>query len=151
MNAYDRFTEPAKAALAVAQEQAQASSARFIGTEHVLLGLMVADHGVAAQVLGELGIDVRAVRTAIATVSGRTQDLGIGAAAPTPQVRRVIELAFEEARDQGSGSVGTEHLLLGLLLQADGTGGRALVHLGAPLGRVRDAVVALAQRGVAEA
>jgi ATP-dependent Clp protease ATP-binding subunit ClpC len=147
---YDRFTDSAKAALTRAQEQAQSAGAPFIGTEHLLLGLMLAEDGMASAVLGALGIEVETARAAIETVSGRNPATGGGRSVPTPQVRTVIELAFDEARSARSSRVATEHLLLGLLRQAEGTGPRALVHLGAGLEQVRAKVDELAQDGAAD-
>jgi hypothetical protein len=134
---FERFTERAKKVLTLAQEEAERSHHSYIGTEHLLLGLFRERDGLAAIVLDNLGVDIGTVRKTIESVLGRDERIIIQQIIPTSRVKKVIELAFEEARRLGHDYVGTEHLLLGLLLEGEGIAAHVLADLGATLARVR--------------
>jgi ATP-dependent Clp protease ATP-binding subunit ClpC len=134
---FERFTERAKKVLALAQEEAERSHHSYIGTEHLLIGLLRERDGLAAHVLANLGIDIGAVREVIRTVLGRSERIIIQQIIPTSRVKKVIELSFEEARRMGHDYVGTEHMLLGLMLEGEGIGAHVLQDLGVTLDNVR--------------
>lgn len=137
MYPFERFTEGAKATLTRAQEEAAAANRRYIGTEHLALAL-ARDDGVAGRVLLDLGITYEGIKAQIVAVLVEKPDtLQI---IPTSRVKRVIELAFQEATSAGAEHVGTEHLLAALLVEAEGVAGRVLDELGATLPRVRRAI-----------
>src|SRR5258708_15024634 len=108
MYPFERFTERAKRVLTGAQEEAQRSRHSYIGTEHLLLGLLAVEDGVAAQVLGQLGVEVDFVHASIDAALGKNELL-IRQVIPTARVKRVIELAFSQAQAMGDASVDTEH------------------------------------------
>ena len=126
-----RFTESAKAALRLSQEAAMELSHDYIGTEHILLGLLDEGDGVAAAFLGEHGIEADAVEERLSQLIGPTAS-GNGIAGYTPRTKRVLETAFLEARRHGSAAIGTEHILLALLRERDSVAMRILSDLGAP-------------------
>jgi ATP-dependent Clp protease ATP-binding subunit ClpA len=137
MYPFERFTERAKKVLTLAQEEAERSHHNYIGTEHLLLGLLRERDGLAAIVLNNLGVDIGIVRNTIESVLGRNERIIIQQIIPTSRVKKVIELSFEEAVRIGHNYVGTEHLLLGLLLEGEGIAAHVLVDLGATLPKVR--------------
>ncbi|MHB1527550.1 MAG: Clp protease N-terminal domain-containing protein [Candidatus Dormibacteria bacterium] len=143
MYPFERFTEKAKKALTLAQDEAEKSHHSYISTEHLLLGLLREDDGQARKVLSNLGVEIETVRATIASVLGRTERTIVQQIIPTSRVKKVIEIAFEEAKRTGTTYVGTEHLLLGLLIEEDGIAAHVLVDLGAPLDRVREELAAL--------
>jgi hypothetical protein len=134
---FERFTERAKKVLTLAQEEAERSHHSYIGTEHLLLGLLREREGLAAIVLNNLGVDIGIVRKTIEFVLGRDERIIIQQIIPTSRVKKVIELSFEEARRLGHDYVGTEHLLIGLLLEGEGIAAHVLQDLGATLANVR--------------
>jgi hypothetical protein len=134
---FERFTERAKKVLTLAQEEAERSHHSYIGTEHLLLGLLREREGLAAIVLNNLGVNIATVRNTIESVLGRDERIIVQQIIPTSRVKKVIELSFEEARRLGHDYVGTEHVLLGLLLEGEGIAAHVLVDLGATLTRVR--------------
>ena len=140
MYPFERFTERAKKVLTFAQEEAERSHHSYIGTEHLLLGLMRETDGVAAQVLQSLGLDIETVRLRIQAVLGRHERIIIQQIIPTSRVKKVIEISFEEARRMGHNYVGTEHLLLGLLLEGEGVAAHVLIDLGVTVDKVRSQV-----------
>ena len=137
MYPFERFTERAKKVLTLAQEEAERSHHSYIGTEHLLLGLLRMEEGVAAKVLNNLGVEIATVRSTIDSVLGRNERLIIQMIIPTDRVKKVIEISFEEARRLGYAYVGTEHLLLGLLIEGEGIAAHVLHDLGADLEGVR--------------
>ncbi|MGA8015776.1 MAG: Clp protease N-terminal domain-containing protein, partial [Candidatus Dormiibacterota bacterium] len=137
MYPFERFTERAKKVLTLAQEEAERSHHSYIGTEHLLLGLLREGEGVAAKVLNNLGVEISKVRSTIESVLGRNERLIIQQIIPTSRVKKVIEISFEEARRMGTNFVGTEHLLLGLLIEGEGIAAHVLTDLGANLQKVR--------------
>jgi len=147
MYPFERFTESAKRVLTLAQEEAERSHHSYTGTEHLLLGLMRDQDGVAAQALHNLGIEIEAVRTTIASVVGRNERAIIQQIIPTSQVKKVIEISFEEARRLGSHYVGSEHLLLGLVVEGEGVAAHVMADLGATRARVEAEINRLASLG----
>jgi len=141
MYPFERFTTDAKQVLTIAQEEAERSGHSYIGTEHLLLAMLRVP-GTAQRVLTSLGIEVDQVRERIKHVLGRNERILIQQIIPTSRVKKVIELAFEEARRQNSETVDPGHLLLGLVLEGDGIGAKVLDDLGATQHRVIAAVLA---------
>jgi ATP-dependent Clp protease ATP-binding subunit ClpA len=134
---FERFTERAKKVLTLAQEEAERSHNSYIGTEHLLLGLLREHEGLAAHVLANLGVDIEGVREVIESVLGRNERIIIQQIVPNSRVKKVIELSFEESRRMGHNYVGTEHVLLGLMMEGDGIAAHVLQDLGATLEKVR--------------
>jgi len=137
MYPFERFTERAKRVLTLAQEEAERSHHSYIGTEHLLLGILRECEGTGAQVLTNLGVEIGRVRNAIESVLGRNERIVIQQIIPTSRVKKVIEISFEEARRMGENHVGTGHLLLGLLIEGEGIAAHVLEDLGTNLKRVR--------------
>src|SRR5881409_3298015 len=150
MGPFDRFNDRAKRVLALAQDEAIRFNHNYIGTEHLLLGLVREGEGVAARVLDSLGVELSKVRTAVEFIIGR----GDSTTSPSeitlsPRTKKVIELAIDEARKLGHSHVGTEHLLLGLVREGEGIASGVLESLGVSLEKVRHQVIAtLDQLGV---
>ncbi|HUZ89049.1 MAG TPA: ATP-dependent Clp protease ATP-binding subunit [Candidatus Acidoferrales bacterium] len=140
MYPFERFTERAKKVLTLAQEEAERSHHSYIGTEHLLLGLLREGEGLAAKVLNNLGVEIGKVRQTIDSVLGRNERIIIQQIIPTSRVKKVIEISFEEARRMGHNYVGTEHLLLGLLIEGEGIAAHVLEDLGANLEKVRSEI-----------
>jgi len=134
---FERFTEKAKKVLTLAQDEAEKSHHSYIGTEHLLLGLLREGDGLAAKVLASLGVEIEKVRTTIESVLGRNERIIVQQIIPTSRVKKVIEIAFEEAKRMNNTYVGTEHLLLGLLIEGEGIAAHVLEDLGATLEKVR--------------
>jgi ATP-dependent Clp protease ATP-binding subunit ClpA len=141
---FDRFTDRAKRVLALAQDEAIRFNHNYIGPEHLLLGLVREGEGIAARVLGSLGVELTKVRTAVEFRVGRG-DATIKPSEITlsPQTRKVIDLANEEAKTLCHGHVGTEHLLLGLLRERGTMATEVLESLGVPLEKARHQVIAV--------
>src|SRR4051794_469687 len=127
---FDKFTERARRVLTLAQEEAQRFNHNYIGTEHLLLGLVREGDGVAAKVLANLGVELNKVRSAVEFIIGRGDRAVLGEIGLTPRAKRVIELAVDEARRLNSGYIGTEHLLLGLVVEGEGIAAGVLTSLG---------------------
>ncbi|MCL4534481.1 MAG: AAA family ATPase, partial [Bacteroidetes bacterium] len=142
----DKFTERARRVLTLAQEEAQRLNHNYIGTEHLLLGLIREGNGAAAKVLANVGIDVGKVRSAVEFIVGRGGDAVLGDIGLTPRARKVIELAVEEARRLNHPYIGTEHLLLGLVREGEGIGPAIIESLGVSLDKVRAEVMQLLNR-----
>jgi ATP-dependent Clp protease ATP-binding subunit ClpC len=138
---FDRFTERARKVLTLAQEEAQRFNHNYIGTEHLLLGLVREGEGVAAKVLSNLGIELTKVRSAVDFIIGRGEHQVMGEIGLTPRAKRVIELSIDEARRLGHHYVGTEHLLLGLIREGEGIASGVLESLGVNLEKVRSEVI----------
>src|SRR5919202_5708674 len=137
---FDKFTERAKKVLVLAQEEAQRFNHNYIGTEHLLLGLVREGEGIAAKVLGNLGVELNKVRSAVEFIIGRGDRMVIGDISLTPRAKKVIELAVEEARRLNHNYIGTEHLLLGLVREGEGIAAGVLESLGVSLDKVRQQV-----------
>jgi ATP-dependent Clp protease ATP-binding subunit ClpC len=134
---FDKFTERARRVLTLAQEEAQRFNHNYIGTEHLLLGLVREGDGVAAKVLNNLGVELSKVRSAVEFIIGRGEKQISGEIGLTPRAKKVIELAVEEARRLNHSYIGTEHLLLGLVREGEGIAFGVLESLGVSLDRVR--------------
>jgi len=148
---FERFTERAKKVLALAQEEAERSHHSYIGTEHVLLGLLREGDGIAGKVLSNLGVEIEKVRQTVESLVGRDKGLTVlQQIIPTSRVKKVIELSFEEARRTGHNYVGSEHLLLGLLTEGEGIAAHVLLDLGATLDKVRAEIERLRQGSTVE-
>ena len=151
MYPFEKFTERAKKVLALAQEEAERAHHSYIGTEHVLLGLMREGEGIAAKVLNNLGVEIDKVRRTIQPLLGPNERLTVQQQViPTSRVKKVIEISFEEARRMGDNYVGSEHLLLGLLTEGEGIAAHALQDLGATLDKVRVEIERLRQGSTQE-
>jgi ATP-dependent Clp protease ATP-binding subunit ClpC len=134
---FEKFSERARRVLTLAQEEAQNLNHSYIGTEHILLGLVREEEGVAAKVLVSLGAGLSKVRASVEFVIGRGEKPSSGETGLTPRARRVIELAIDEARYLGHNYIGTEHLLLGLLREGEGIAAGVLDSFGITLERAR--------------
>src|SRR5215204_4331035 len=134
---FDKFTERARKVLQLAQEEAQRFNHNYIGTEHLLLGLVREGEGVAAKVLSNLGVELNKVRSAVEFIIGRGDRAVTGDIGLTPRAKKVIELSVDEARRLGHHYIGTEHLLLGLVREGEGIAVNVLRGLGINLDRVR--------------
>ena len=134
---FDKFTERARKVLSLAQEEAQRFQHNYIGTEHLLLGLVREGEGVAAKVLNNLGVDLNKVRSTVEFIIGRGDRIVLGEIGLTPRAKKVIELAVDEARRLSHHYIGTEHLLLGLVREGEGIASGVLESLGVNLERVR--------------
>ncbi|HTY81523.1 MAG TPA: ATP-dependent Clp protease ATP-binding subunit [Dehalococcoidales bacterium] len=134
---FEKFSERARRVLTIAQEEARSLNHSYIGTEHILLGLVREEEGVAARVLVNLGIGLGKVRSAVEFIIGRGDKPGTGETGLTPRAKKVIELAIDEARQMGHNYIGTEHLLLGLLREGEGVASSVLDSFGITLERAR--------------
>ena len=140
---FERFTDRARRVVVLAQEEARMLNHNYIGTEHILLGLIHEGEGVAAKALESLGISLEAVRQQVEEIIGQGQQAPSGRIPFTPRAKRVLELSLKEARQQGRNYIGTEHILLGLIREGEGVAAQVLVRLGADLNRVRQQVIQL--------
>ncbi|MGH2496927.1 MAG: Clp protease N-terminal domain-containing protein [Ktedonobacteraceae bacterium] len=140
---FDKFTERARKVLSLAQEEAQRFQHNYIGTEHILLGLVREGEGVAARVLVSLGVELYKVRQAVEFIIGRGDRIVLGEIGLTPRAKKVIELAVDEARRLDHHYIGTEHLLLGLVREGEGIAAGVLESLGANMERVRRSTLAI--------
>ena len=146
---FERFTDRARKVMALANQEAQRFNHEYIGTEHILLGLVKEGSGVGATVLKNLDIDLRKVRIEVEKLVKSGPDMvTMGRLPQTPRAKKVIEYAIEEARNLGHNYVGTEHLLLGLLREKDGVAAQVLMNLGLKLEEVREEVLNLLGAGV---
>jgi hypothetical protein len=148
---FERFTNRARRVVVLAQEEARVLNHNYIGTEHLLLGLIHEGEGVAARALESLGVSLEAVRAQVEEIIGEGTEAPTGHIPFTPRAKRVIELSLREARQLRHNYVGTEHILLGLVREGQGVAAQVLVKLGADLPRVRQEVVQLLAGGKAEA
>jgi ClpA/ClpB-like protein len=139
---FERFTERARKAVVLAQEEARSLKHDYIGTEHLLLGLLRVEEGMAARVLATLAITVDAVRAQVAQMIGEGDEAMHGQIPFTPRAKKVLELSLREALAVGHNYIGTEHILLGLVRENDGVAARIMLELGADAERVRAAVLA---------
>src|SRR5690349_3046809 len=138
---FDKFTERARKVLTLAQEEAQRFNHNYIGTEHLLLGLVREGDGVAARVLSNMGVQLPKVRSAVEFIIGRGETMVMGEIGLTPRAKKVIELAVDEARRLNHHYIGTEHLLLGLVREGEGIAAGVLESLGVNLERVRSETI----------
>ncbi len=148
---FEKFSERARRVLTLAQEEAQHFNHTYIGTEHILLGLLREDEGVGAKVLANLGVGLNKARSAVEFIIGRGEKPSTGEIGLTPRAKRVIELAIDEARHLGHNYIGTEHLLLGLLREGGGVASDVLDSFGVTLERARAETLRVLGEGVARA
>ena len=148
---FERFTDRARRVVVLAQEEARILSHNYIGTEHILLGLLREGEGVAAKALESLGLHLEAVRQQVEEIIGKGQQAPSGHIPFTPRAKKVLELSLREALQLGHDYIGTEHILLGLLSEGEGVAAQVLVRLGADLKRVRHQVIQLLHGGQGEA
>lgn len=140
---FERFTDRARRVVVLAQEESQRLSHNYIGSEHLLLGLLAEQEGVAARALESLNVTLTAAREQVEEIIGPGQQTPRGHIPFTPRAKKILELALREALTMGSEVINTEHLLLGLIDEGDGVGAQILQRLGATPQAVREAVAGL--------
>ncbi len=140
---FERFTDRARRVVVLAQEEARLLNHNYIGTEHILLGLIHEGEGVAAKALESLGISLEAVRAQVEEIIGQGGSSPSGHIPFTPRAKKVLELSLREALQLGHNYIGTEHILLGLIREGEGVAAQVLQKLGADLSRVRQQVIQL--------
>ena len=140
---FERFTDRARRVVVLAQEEARLLNHNYIGTEHILLGLIHEGEGVAAKALESLGISLEAVREQVEEIIGQGGSSPSGHIPFTPRAKKVLELSLREALQLGHNYIGTEHILLGLIREGEGVAAQVLTKLGADLSRVRQQVIQL--------
>jgi ATP-dependent Clp protease ATP-binding subunit ClpA len=140
---FERFTDRSRRVVALAQEEARMLNHGYVGTEHLLLGLIQEGEGHAARALESLGVSLDAVRQQVEEIIGRGQQPPSAHVPFTPRAKKVLELSLRESLQLGHNYIGTEHILLGLLREGDGVAAQVLVRLGADLDRVREQVIRL--------
>ncbi len=140
---FERFTDRARRVVVLAQEEARMLNHNYIGTEHILLGLIHEGEGVASKALEQLGISLENVREQVQEIIGQGQQAPTGHIPFTPRAKKVLELSLREALQLGHNYIGTEHILLGLIREGEGVAAQVLVKLGADLARVRQTVIQL--------
>jgi ATP-dependent Clp protease ATP-binding subunit ClpA len=140
---FERFTDRARRVVVLAQEEARLLDHNYIGTEHLLLGLINEGEGIAAQALEALGVSLERVRSDVEEIIGRGQAVPAGHIPFTPRAKKVLELSLREALQLGHNYIGTEHILLGLVREGEGVAAQVLEKLGADLERVRQTVIEL--------
>ena len=140
---FERFTDRARRVVVLAQEEARMLTHNYIGTEHILLGLIHEGDGIAAKALESLGISLEAVRAQVEEIIGQGQQAPSGHIPFTPRAKKVLELSLREALQLGHNYIGTEHILLGLIREGEGVAAQVLLKLGADLNRVRQQVIQL--------
>jgi Clp amino terminal domain, pathogenicity island component/TIR domain len=145
---FDKFTERVRKVLSLAREEAQRFQHNYIGTEHLLLGLVREGEGVAAKVLANLGVEPNKVRSAVEFIIGRGDRIVLGEIGLTPRAKKVIELAVDEARRLNHHYIGTEHLLLGLVREGEGIAAGVLESLGVNLEMVRIQTIQVLNRPI---
>jgi ATP-dependent Clp protease ATP-binding subunit ClpC len=138
---FERFTDRARRVVVLAQEEARMLNHNYIGTEHILLGLIHEGEGVAAKALESLNISLEAVRQQVEEIIGQGQAAPTGHIPFTPRAKKVLELSLREALQLGHNYIGTEHILLGLIREGEGVAAQVLQKLGADLNRVRQTVI----------
>jgi ATP-dependent Clp protease ATP-binding subunit ClpA len=141
---FERFTDRARRVVVLAQDEARMLNHNYIGTEHILLGLIHEGEGLAAKALESLGISLQAVRQQVEQIIGQGESAPAAGHIPfTPRAKKVLELSLREAMQLGHNYLGTEHILLGLIREGEGVAAQVLVKLGADLSRVREQVIQL--------
>lgn len=140
---FERYTDRARRVVMLAQEEARMLKHNYIGTEHLLLGMLAEGEGIACQALVSLGIELEEVRNQVRQVIGIGQEAPAGHIPFTPRAKKVMELSLREGLQLGHNYIGTEHILLGLIREGDGVAAQILVKLGAELTRVRQQVIQL--------
>src|SRR5258707_8817031 len=138
---FERFTDRARRVVVLAQEEARMLNHNYIGTEHILLGLVHEGDGVAAKAMAAMEISLEKVRQQVEEIIGRGAQAPSGHIPFTPRAKRVLELSLRESLQLGHNYIGTEHILLGLIREGEGVAAQVLVRLGADLNRVRQQVI----------
>jgi ATP-dependent Clp protease ATP-binding subunit ClpA len=138
---FERFTERARYVVVLAQDEARTLKHNYIGTEHILLGLLREEEGLAARVLRSFGITLEEVRAQVARIIGQGVEVTAGQIPFTPRAKKVLELALREALSLGHNYIGTEHILLGLVRENDGVGARILRDFGADADKIRSEIM----------
>ena len=138
---FERFTERARQVVVFAQDEARGLKHNYIGTEHLLLGLLREEQGIAARVLGELGVTIEEARAQVARIVGPGDEVTPGQIPFTPRAKKVLELALREALSLGDNYIGTEHLLLGLARENEGVAARILLGVDVDADRIRSEVI----------
>jgi ATP-dependent Clp protease ATP-binding subunit ClpC len=138
---FERFTERARRVVVLSQDEARVLKHGYIGTEHLLLGLLREEEGVAAQVLGELGVTLAETRSQLATIVGEGVEVTTGMIPFTPRAKKVLELSLRDALSLGHNYIGTEHILLGLARENEGVAARILLDFGVASQRIREEIV----------
>src|SRR5437763_1036709 len=138
---FERFTERARQVVVLAQEEARELKHNYIGTEHILLGLLREEEGLAARVLAELDVTLERVRDEVGKIVGQGDEVTSGQIPFTPRAKKMLELSLREALSLGHNYIGTEHVLLGLVRENEGVAARILLDVGADAEKVRDTVV----------
>jgi len=145
---FERFTDRARRVIVLAQEEARILNHNYIGTEHILLGLIHESEGIAVEALASLGVSLATARTEVEKVIGRGKEPPSGHIPFTPRAKKVLELSAREASRLGHPALGSEHLLLGLIREGEGVGAQVLMQLGVELEAARRAVLQrLSERG----
>jgi ATP-dependent Clp protease ATP-binding subunit ClpC len=147
---FERFTDRARRVVVLAQEEARLLNHGYIGTEHILLGLIHEHEGVAAKALESMDVSLSAVRSQVEDIIGRGVSEPVGHIPFTPRAKKVLELSLREALGLNHNYIGTEHILLGLIREGEGVGAQVLQKMGADFHRVRQAVIVLLQGHVAD-
>ena len=138
---FERFTERARQVVVLAQDEARALKHNYIGTEHILLGLLREEEGLAARVLESLDITVEEVRAQVARIVGQGDEVTTGQIPFTPRAKKVLELALREALSLGHNYIGTEHILLGLVRENEGVAARILLDFDADADKIRNEII----------
>jgi ATP-dependent Clp protease ATP-binding subunit ClpC len=138
---FERFTERARQVVVLAQDEARALGHNHIGTEHLLLGLIREEQGLAVRVLSDLGVTLNEMRVEVERITGRGEAVETGQIPFTPRAKKVLELSLRESLSLGHNYIGTEHLLLGLVRDREGVAAQILAARGLDADRVRDAVI----------
>ncbi len=138
---FERFTEPARQVVVLAQDEARALKHNYIGTEHILLGLLRENDTVAGRCLEALGVGMEDVRARVARIIGQGDEVAAGQIPFTPRTKRVLELSLREALSLGHDNIGAEHILLGLAREADGVAYRILLDFGADAAKIRNEII----------
>ncbi len=138
---FERFTERARQVVVLAQDEARALKHNYIGTEHLLLGLLREEEGLAARVLESLGIEVEAARAQVAGIIGQGDEVTFGQIPFTPRAKKVLELALREALSLGHNYIGPEHILLGLVRENEGVAARILLDFDADAEKIRNEII----------
>ena len=147
---FEKFSERARRVLSLAQEEAQRFNHNYIGTEHILLGLVRETDGVAARVLSSLNVELSKVRSAVEFIIGRGERPSPGDIGLTPRAKKVIELAVDEARRLTHHYIGTEHLLIGIMREGEGVAAGVLESLGVSLDKVRAETTRILNQSVSQ-
>jgi ATP-dependent Clp protease ATP-binding subunit ClpC len=148
---FERFTERARYAIVLAQDEARTLKHNYIGTEHILLGLLREEEGLAARVLDSLDITIEEMRMQVARIVGQGDEVTTGQIPFTPRAKKVLELALREALSLGDNFIGTEHILLGLVRENEGVAARILLDFDADAEKVRNELLRVMSRDRAQA